>query len=176
MGDRYEVILADPPVAGGGWREDQARRRQALRSDANGRYSCACTARPRAGGGRCVPVSMGNRCLPARRLACDVRLGLRLQTHLRLVQGFVRSGLLRPRPARDMPVRCAWASSALAAGEGNWGTDIPSVLHAPKRRHSQKPDAFYEIVESFGDSFCELFARSRRVRWHSVGKELGVTL
>ena len=53
---------------------------------------------------------------------------------------------------------------------------IPSVLHADRREHSRKPDEFYEIVESFGTTYCELFARRTRSGWTSIGDELGVTL
>ena len=60
--------------------------------------------------------------------------------------------------------------------EGNWGTDVPSVLFADKGVHSRKPDAFYEIVEGFGEARCEMFARRQRQGWTALGNELGVTL
>ena len=34
----------------------------------------------------------------------------------------------------------------------------------------------YEVVESFGGSYCELFARRRRTGWVSYGSELGTVL
>ena len=50
------------------------------------------------------------------------------------------------------------------------------MLHAPRGEHSAKPPAFYEVVESFGNRYCELFARKHRAGWLSLGNELGVTL
>ena len=60
---------------------------------------------------------------------------------------------------------------------GSGGHDVrPSVIHADKGIHSKKPEAFYEIVESFKstpDAKClELFARNTRCGWDSWGNEL----
>lgn len=60
---------------------------------------------------------------------------------------------------------------------GSGGHDVaPSVIHADKGRHSKKPEAFYEIVESFKsspDAKClELFARNTRDGWDSWGNEV----
>ena len=60
--------------------------------------------------------------------------------------------------------------------EGRWGTDVPSVLFADRSEHSRKPEAFYEIVEAFGSTYCELFARRERKGWTSIGDELGTVL
>ncbi len=47
-----------------------------------------------------------------------------------------------------------------------------TVLHAPLRAHSQKPDGFYDLVESLcPGSKCELFARQKRPGWISWGNE-----
>lgn len=44
------------------------------------------------------------------------------------------------------------------------------------RRHSEKPAAFYELIERLRDGpYVELFARRRRVGWTSLGNELDVT-
>ena len=67
---------------------------------------------------------------------------------------------IRGRPARSLRT-------------GSHDLTIPSVLHATRTTHSRKPEAFYEIVESFGDTFCELFARRNRSGWTSIGDELG---
>lgn len=46
-------------------------------------------------------------------------------------------------------------------------------LSAPVRRHSQKPDEFYRIIESmFAGPYCELFARQQRPGWVCFGDEL----
>ena len=49
----------------------------------------------------------------------------------------------------------------------------PNVFLAPKSRHSQKPDAFHELVESVTDGpRLELFARTCRPGWTCWGNEL----
>ena len=55
---------------------------------------------------------------------------------------------------------------------------FPSVLHAPKTRHSEKPDALFDIAETFapdGD-WLEMFSRRRRLGWDAWGDEIGVSL
>jgi len=50
---------------------------------------------------------------------------------------------------------------------------IRSIFEAPVRRHSEKPDAFYELVERLRDGpFCEIFARRHRPGWTCLGDEL----
>lgn len=50
---------------------------------------------------------------------------------------------------------------------------VPSVFHAPVGRHSEKPDAFYEIVERLIDGpHVELFARRKREGWVTYGNEI----
>jgi len=46
-----------------------------------------------------------------------------------------------------------------------------SVLEAPRKRHSEKPDAVYELIERMYPSrkYVELFARNGRKGWHSWG-------
>lgn len=47
-------------------------------------------------------------------------------------------------------------------------------LSATAGRHSEKPDAFYRIVESlFPGPYCELFARRQQPGWMCLGNELG---
>ena len=54
---------------------------------------------------------------------------------------------------------------------------IRSVFFAPRRRHSEKPEAFYDLVERMHDGpYLELFARRHRAGWTCVGNELGTTL
>ena len=50
----------------------------------------------------------------------------------------------------------------------------PSVLHSPRRKHSQKPHEVYIIIEALYPSqkFLELFARSKRAGWTSWGDEI----
>lgn len=56
--------------------------------------------------------------------------------------------------------------------------DIPSVFFAPLGRHSEKPAAFFRIVEALAPGpYVELFARAPRgPEWTSFGDELGTRL
>jgi N6-adenosine-specific RNA methylase IME4 len=50
----------------------------------------------------------------------------------------------------------------------------PSVIHAPRREHSRKPDEAYEAIERMYPDLpkAELFARSRRPGWTVWGNEI----
>ena len=51
--------------------------------------------------------------------------------------------------------------------------DVPNVLVAPRGRHSAKPEAAYDLIESLVDGpYLELFARNRRPGWTSWGWEV----
>jgi len=52
--------------------------------------------------------------------------------------------------------------------------DIPTVFFAPKGKHSEKPNIFYEyfIERMSPDPYLELFARQRREGWDAWGNEL----
>ena len=52
-------------------------------------------------------------------------------------------------------------------------TNQTTVLHAPVRAHSQKPDEFYELVESLcaAPRYCELWARASRPGWDGHGDQ-----
>ena len=53
----------------------------------------------------------------------------------------------------------------------------PSVIHAPKQEHSQKPEAIIDIIETFSNGpYLELFARRIRMGWDCMGNEVGTTL
>lgn len=50
-------------------------------------------------------------------------------------------------------------------------TDVDG-LSAPVGRHSEKPEAFYDIIEELFDGpYVELFARRQRPGWTCMGKE-----
>lgn len=51
---------------------------------------------------------------------------------------------------------------------------VLSVVHAPRGRHSAKPDAFYAMVERLaaGGPLVELFARTPRPGWRQHGDQL----
>ena len=67
----------------------------------------------------------------------------------------------------------------LFATKGNFRAPKPadrldSVVYAPRRRHSQKPDEVYEYIERMYPrlSKLELFARNTRPGWFSWGNEI----
>jgi N6-adenosine-specific RNA methylase IME4 len=51
----------------------------------------------------------------------------------------------------------------------------PSIVRAPRREHSRKPDEVYDIIERMYPSLpkIELFARYRRTGWAAWGNEVG---
>ncbi len=53
-------------------------------------------------------------------------------------------------------------------------TNQTTLLHAPVRRHSQKPDEFYAFVESLcpAPGYAELFQRTQRDGWDGHGDEV----
>jgi len=66
----------------------------------------------------------------------------------------------------------------LIATHGDIPTPLPaqrpaSVIHAPRREHSRKPDEAYELIEAMYPELpkIELFARSRRSGWAAWGNQ-----
>jgi len=52
--------------------------------------------------------------------------------------------------------------------------DVHSVIVAPRREHSRKPDEVYARIEALVDGpYLELFARQERPGWDSFGNEVG---
>ena len=53
-------------------------------------------------------------------------------------------------------------------------TNQSTLLHAPVGAHSQKPEAFYELVEKLcpAPRYAELFARTERPGWDGHGNEM----
>jgi N6-adenosine-specific RNA methylase IME4 len=50
---------------------------------------------------------------------------------------------------------------------------VRSIFAAPVGRHSEKPSAFYSLVEELSEGpYVELFARRHRANWHCLGNEL----
>jgi N6-adenosine-specific RNA methylase IME4 len=54
------------------------------------------------------------------------------------------------------------------------GESIPSVLHAPRRAHSEKPEEFYKLVEKASPypKKLDYFARKKREGWAVFGDEV----
>ncbi len=54
---------------------------------------------------------------------------------------------------------------------------VRSVFFAPRGEHSEKPDKFFELVETMtSGERLELFARKVRFGWTTLGNEIGYTL
>lgn len=55
-------------------------------------------------------------------------------------------------------------------------TNIPNVIHAPRGKHSQKPEEFWAIADRLAEKVAgkniELFARQRRSGWDAWGAEV----
>lgn len=64
---------------------------------------------------------------------------------------------------------------ALFAVKGSLKTlrrDAPTAFNAPTGRHSEKPGAFYDLVESMSPGpYLDVFARSQRFNWDTYGNE-----
>lgn len=52
-----------------------------------------------------------------------------------------------------------------------------TLVIAPRTHHSEKPQAFYDMVEGIGNPpRLEVFARKRRMGWDAIGDEVGISL
>lgn len=50
--------------------------------------------------------------------------------------------------------------------------DVPTALIAPRTHHSEKPDAFYDMVEHMSPGpYLDVFSRRQRMRWDTWGNE-----
>jgi len=49
---------------------------------------------------------------------------------------------------------------------------FPTLVEAKSARHSEKPQIFRDLIEPFGSSRIELFARTRPVGWDVWGNEV----
>lgn len=51
--------------------------------------------------------------------------------------------------------------------------DCPTAFYAPRGRHSEKPAAFYDMVESMSPGpYLDVFARKHRFGWDAYGNEV----
>lgn len=61
---------------------------------------------------------------------------------------------------------------------GEWAyteewNDCPNWFRSDRQRHSQKPDCFYDLVESSSPGpYMEMFSRKRRFGWAAWGNEV----
>ena len=51
--------------------------------------------------------------------------------------------------------------------------DLPTHFRAPRTRHSEKPQAFYDMVETASPGpYLDVFARKQRMGWSVAGNEV----
>lgn len=169
---RYEVILADPP-----WHEQGAGR---CKRGADRHYplmktpdiiALAPTIDALAADDAVLFLWVTNNFLPDG-LAVMKAWGFDYKTNFVWVKDKIGLGFYN-RGKHELCLLGIKGRPARSLRTGDHDRTIPSVLHAERTRHSRKPEAFYEIVETFGDTYCELFARRSRSGWTSIGDELG---
>ena len=165
----FRVIVADPPWAYGARAEDPSHR--------------AANPYPQ------MPIE-DIRALPvAGRAHDDAVLWLwTTNGHMRDAYGVLEAWGFQPKTI------LTWAKDRMGTGDWLRGqtehclmavrgrpvvtlTNQTTLLHAPMREHSRKPDAFYALVESLcpapHDGRLELFARQARPGWVAAGAEVG---
>jgi N6-adenosine-specific RNA methylase IME4 len=168
-GGRFRVIVADPPWPYGARAEDPSHR----------------TANPYPQ----MPIE-DIRALPvADRAHDDAVLWLwTTNGHMRDAYGVVEAWGFQPKTI------LTWAKDRMGTGDWLRGqtehclmavrgrpvitlTNQTTLLQAPMRQHSRKPDAFFALVESLcpapANGRLELFAREARPGWVAAGAEVG---
>jgi len=66
--------------------------------------------------------------------------------------------------------RSKFANTKHGATGDNWST----LIVAPRKAHSAKPQAFYDMVEEIGEPpRLEIFGRQQRLGWDVIGDEVG---
>ena len=54
-----------------------------------------------------------------------------------------------------------------------WDGTIPSIISAPRGKHSEKPDIFYKTIEkAVGGPYLEMFGRKERDGWTVCGDQV----
>jgi N6-adenosine-specific RNA methylase IME4 len=97
-----------------------------------------------------------------------------------------------PNPIEGYKTEWMWVKDRTGTGYWNWnqhetlrlftrgnipapapGKQWPSVIHAPRGKHSEKPEIFYELIESYFPNLpkIELYARRARKGWDCWGLE-----
>ena len=169
---RHEVILADPPwyESGGGKIKRGADRHYPLMKTRD-IIALAPTIDRLAMPDSVLFLWVTNNYLPDG-LAVMKAWGYQYKTNFAWVKDKIGLGFYN-RGQHELCLLGIKGRPARSKASGDHDRTIPSVLHAERTQHSRKPEAFYEIVESFGDTYCELFARRARSGWTSIGNELG---
>ena len=71
---------------------------------------------------------------------------------------------------------CLFATRGRGFANRTEANDVASLIEAPKRLHSQKPDEFYQLVEKRSKGrYLELFSRRQPQReWTMKGNQIGI--
>lgn len=173
MGDPYGVLVADPPWAfrdhlpGKG--RGAAKHYQCLPSTELERFPIPAMAP----GAWCFLWRVSS--MQQEALAVMAAWGFRLVSEV----VWVKTKRDRSGPAMGMGhyVRNAHEICLIGVRDGassrRLSKSVPSVIEAPRGRHSQKPEAFFELVEALAPGpYCELFARRHRPGWDCFGDQL----
>jgi len=98
------------------------------------------------------------------------QLGFRYITNIIWVKDRIGMG----RYFRGQHEICMFATKGRGFSVRTKPNNIPSVFHAKRRAHSQKPEEFYEMVENRSEGpYLEIFSRHTRPGWVMWGNEIG---
>ena len=172
---RYGVVYADPA-----WEWEDCSSEISLDRGPSSHYPAMTLAQikardvPSIAAADCVLFSLGAHANAAGSPRCHGGVGLPLQDRRCLGERPHRHGLLVPQPARASAARRQGGHPGPAMG-----TQWPSLIEAPVRGHSRKPDEAYAIIESYFPHLpkIELFGRGpARPNWSIWGNEAETSL
>jgi N6-adenosine-specific RNA methylase IME4 len=166
---RFGVVLADP-----GWRWEPYSRETGMDRAADNHYATSSLEEIKAvdvasiAADDCVVLLWSTVPMMSRALEVMAAWGFAYKTNFVWVKDRSGTGYWNRNQHELLLVGTRGNIPAPAPGE-QW----ESVIHAPVGAHSEKPAAFYELIESYFPNLpkMELFARSRRQGWHAWGLE-----
>jgi len=98
------------------------------------------------------------------------KLGFKYITNIVWVKNSIGMG----RYFRGKHEICMFATKGRGFGARTKPNNIPSVFFGKKRKHSQKPEEFYQLVEDRSTGpYLELFSRTNRPGWVVWGNQVG---
>lgn len=166
-GKRFSTVLADPP-----WRFHNKTGKMAPEHKRLSRYPTLSFAEignlPVASIVRDVgaPLPLGAECPIAAGFEGDGTMGVRAQDEFSLVQGTQRRWTRQTGVGfyfRNVTEMVLFGVRGKNARTLQRGRSQENIVLSQKRKHSQKPDAQYEIIEACGPGpYLELFARGTR--------------
>jgi len=167
---RYGVILADPE-----WRFEPYSRKTGMDRAADNHYPTSTLDVIKR---RDVPSIAGKDCVlflwatvPMLQQALDVMVawGFTYKSHLAWIKDQIGTGYWSRNQHELLLIGTRGNLPAPAPG-----TQWSSVIHAPRGRHSEKPEVFHRVIETYFPNLpkIELNARKRRDGWDSWGNEV----